>query len=63
MDELIDELMERGVKLALKYGVDEAEIYGFRETSTTFKGTYRGVEDVVSGDKVVIGVRVVTGRK
>lgn len=63
MDELVDELMERGVKLALKYGVDEAEVYGFREISTILKGTCRGVENVVTGDKVVIGVRVVAGKK
>lgn len=63
MDELVDEVMDMGVKLALKYGVDEAEVYGFKETSTMFKGTYRGVEDVIMGDKVVMGVRVVTGKK
>ncbi len=60
---MLHELMDRGIRLATKYGVDEAEIYGCRRVSTEVRGTRRGIENMVVGDKTVVGVRVVVGKR
>ncbi|MEM4519894.1 MAG: TldD/PmbA family protein [Sulfolobales archaeon] len=63
MDEVINELIERGLRLSRKYGASEAELYGVKESITTVRGDKEGVKDSVAGDRLIVGVRVTIGKK
>ncbi|MCS7108930.1 MAG: metallopeptidase TldD-related protein [Sulfolobales archaeon] len=63
MDEIISDIIDRGLKLARLYGTDGAEIYGVKELTTTVRGDRRGVKNIVKGDKLVVGIRVAIGKR
>ncbi|MCX8184252.1 MAG: TldD/PmbA family protein [Sulfolobales archaeon] len=60
---MIENVVERGIKLGRKLGVSEIEVYAIKRTGLDIVGTIRGVERVSSGERVDVGVRVVIGKK
>lgn len=60
---MIHEVVERALRVASRYGLDEVEVYAVRSSTTDVVGTVRGLERVVSGERVDVGVRVVLGKR
>jgi PmbA protein len=60
---VIHEVVERALRVAGRYGLDEVEVYAVRSSATDVIGTIRGLERVTSGERVDVGVRVVLGKR
>ncbi|MEM0487144.1 MAG: TldD/PmbA family protein [Sulfolobales archaeon] len=60
---MIENIVERGIKVATKLGVGEVEVYAIRRIGTDIVGTTRGIERLSSGERIDVGVRVVIGKK
>jgi len=60
---VIHEVVERALRVAGRYGLDEVEVYAVRSLTTDVVGTIKGLERVTSGERIDVGIRVVLGRR
>lgn len=60
---MIEDIVERGIKVGIKLGADEVEVYAVKRVGLDIVGTVRGIERVSSGERVDVGVRVVIGKR
>ena len=60
---MIHEVVERALRVAGRYELDEVEVYAVRSFTTDVVGTIRGLERVTSGERVDVGIRVVLGKR
>lgn len=60
---MIQEIVDRGIKLGTKLGVSEIEVYVLRSIETDVVGTVRGIERVSTGEHVDVAVRVVLNKR
>jgi len=63
VDKMIENIVERGIKVGTKLGADEVEVYAIRRVGTDIVGTIRGIERLSSGERIDAGVRVVIGKR
>lgn len=60
---MIENIVERGIKVGTRLGASEVEIYAIRRTGVDIVGTVRGIERISSGERVDVGVRVAIGKR
>ena len=57
------EAVERGLRKAESLGASEAEVYVVKESSTTIKASFKGVESIEGGESITAYVRVLIGKR
>ncbi len=60
---MIEDVVERGVKIGARLGASEVEVYATRRRGIDIIGTRRGIERITSGERVDVGVRVAAGKR